>query len=347
MREAITCVGGLLLYLMLSCSNATRRPIVRSDPAVASENAWILGFDIGGTKIAVVAGTAVGTILERRAYEHTREVGFEPSWKAMTSLADAIIAERGRPVAIGVSIGGPLDRDRGVILSPPNLAGWSNISLKDRLADRFGVPVYIEHDAKAGAVAEWLFGAARGSRNVVFLTFGTGLGSGLILDGRLYRGTVDGAGEVGHWRMAPRGPVAYGKAGSWEAFSSGGGLPRLARYLYPERLWPTDLTAETLVHLTRAGDPQAAKVVRTSATWLGRGIAYLVDLLDPEVVVLGSLAVRAGDLFLPTARRVVRRECAVRDRDCRIVAAGLGEQIGDVASLCAAIYQGHLDEAAQ
>jgi len=142
--------------------------------------------------------------------------------------------------------------------------------------------------------------------------------------------------------MTRRGPAAYGKTGSWEALSSGAGLPRLARQMYPDGGWPTDLTAEALVGLARSGNPQAARVIKVSADWLGRGIAQLVDLLNPEVVVLGSLAVRAGDLFLPTVRRVVARECTVRNRECRIVASELGAQAGDIAALCAAIHHGRL-----
>ena len=142
--------------------------------------------------------------------------------------------------------------------------------------------------------------------------------------------------------MAARGPEAYGKTGSWEGFSSGAGLPRLARHLFPGRLWPEPLTAETLVLLAREGEPAAARVVQESATWLGRGVALLVDLLDPEVVVLGSLAVRAGDLLLPVVRAVVLEEAIGRGTVCQTVASELGEQIGDVAALSAAIYHGRL-----
>jgi glucokinase len=310
--------------------------------AVDAPGEWILGFDVGGTKTAVVAGTSGGEVLDRRTRASEAEAGFEPMWVAMTALADELIAARGRPAAIGVSIGGPLDSERGVVYSPPNLPGWDAVPLADRLRERFGVPALVEHDAKAGALAEWLFGAARGCRNVVYLTFGTGLGAGLILDGRLYRGRGDNAGEVGHWRMSRRGPEAYGKVGSWEAFASGGGLPGLARHLCPDHAWPDGMTARQLVSLAREGDPAAVRVVRASAMWLGRGVAFLVDLLDPDIVVLGSLAVRAGDLFLPTVRSVVARECIERTRECPIVSSELGERSGDLAALCAAIYRRQL-----
>jgi glucokinase len=117
--------------------------------------------------------------------------------------------------------------------------------------------------------------------------------------------------------------------------------------MYPREAWPEDLSAETLIGLARASDPRATRVIRTSATWLGRGIAQLLDLLNPEVVVLGSLAVRAGDLYLSTVRGVVARESLPRNRECRIVASGLGDRAGDVAALCAAIYHGRLGPAAR
>jgi glucokinase len=299
---------------------------------------WILGLDIGGTKTAVVAGTRAGEVLESRVHAMSATATFEQSWDAIRRLADDIILERGRPGIIGVSIGGPLDTHNGVVLSPPNLPGWDAIPLRTMCEAHFGVRTHVEHDARTGALAEWMFGAARGARHVAFLTFGTGLGCGLIIDGRLHRGAADSAGEVGHWRMAQRGPTAFGKAGSWEAFASGAGLPRLARHLYPRRAWPADLNAEMLIGLARDGDAVAGRVVEAAAVWLGRGIAYLVDLLDPEIVVLGSLAVRAGDLFLPTASRTVRLETLPRTHGCRIVVAGLGEHLGDVAALSAAIY---------
>ncbi|HEX4211968.1 MAG TPA: ROK family protein [Candidatus Dormibacteraeota bacterium] len=299
---------------------------------------WILGFDVGGTKTAVVAATPAGEILEERAAASDVAGGFESMGRSMLAMAAEMTAARGRPRVAGVSIGGPLDRERGIVNSPPNLPGWDRVPLRDFLSEHLGVPTHVEHDAKAGALAEWLFGAGRGCRNLVFLTFGTGLGAGLILDGRLYAGTMGSAGEVGHWRLAEQGPEAYGKVGSWEALSSGAGLPRLARSLFPDREWPAAMSAETVVGMARAGDAPAVAAVRASSVWLGRGISLLVDLLNPEVVVLGSLAVRAGDLFLPEARRVVERECLAETRDCRIVAAGLGERIGSLAAICAALY---------
>jgi phosphoheptose isomerase len=205
------------------------------------------------------------------------------------------------------------------------------------LVKRYRLPVFIEHDGNAGALAEYYFGAARGTRNALFLTAGTGLGGGMILNGELYRGTTDTAGEVGHIRLADTGPVEYGKAGSWEAFCSGVGMVKLAHNMHPGR-WPADLTTRQLVDMALAGDAHARQVIRKSGEWLGRGLAILIDTLNPEVIVLGSLGGALGDLLLQPARDVVNAECIAPSAEaCRIVSAELGARIGDVAALMAAI----------
>lgn len=307
-----------------------------------TEGEWILGLDIGGTKTAGVAGTADGETFDRQVFASRPERGFQSMWQDIVDTGNQLVQRHGRPTSIGVSIGGPMNHANGIILSPPNLPGWDEIPCRSMLEETFQVPVHVEHDAKTGALAEWLFGAARGRRNVIFLTFGTGLGAGLILDGRLYRGASDNAGDVGHWRIADNGPLVYGKRGSWEGFSSGTGLAALARERFPAR-FDAEVTAQQIIQFARDGDAAARSVIDASATWLGRGIALLVDLLNPDMVVLGSLAVRAGDLFLPTARRIVAEEAqATNVQSCEIVPSALEDRLGDVAALCAAIYHGNL-----
>lgn len=300
---------------------------------------WILGFDIGGTKTAAVAGTVDGEIVDRVVFPSAPGRGFEPMWGDLVAAGRELVARHGKPSGVGASIGGPLDSTRGIIYSPPNLPGWDEIPLKDLLAQAFGIPAEIEHDAKACALAEWLFGAARGKRTIVFLTFGTGLGAGLILDGRLHRGATETAGEVGHWRIAGDGPLVYGKRGSWEGYSSGAGIAGLTAFLFPGCFGDAE-EAAVVIDRARQGDQSALHVVETSARALGHGIALLVDLLNPQMVVLGSLGVRAGDLFLPMARTVLDAEALPRSAAaCEIVPAALGEQIGDVAALCPVIYR--------
>lgn len=303
----------------------------------------ILGLDIGGTKSAVVLGDFSGKIHDHTSFPTLPERGFEIVYGQLCENIETILKKSASgtraPGAISVSIGGPLNIEKGIILSPPNLPGWVDIPLKEMLQDRFSLPVHIEHDGNAGALAEWYFGAAQGAQNVIFLTMGTGFGGGLILNGRLYRGTSSLAGEVGHIRLASRGPVAFGKTGSWEAFCAGSGIARLAAYRFPKRWKKDQITTRELAKLASQGDQDALSVFELSGRFLGKGLAILMDVLNPEIIVIGSLAFRLGDLVLAPARNVLKREALPGAQAvCKIVPAKLGEKLGDVASLCAAIY---------
>ena len=188
----------------------------------------ILGFDIGGTKCAVMTANWDGKEIELLKKDKCQtDHSLTPTQiiDKLIAMADKILD--GKPEAIGISCGGPLDSKKGVIMSPPNLPGWDNVEIVKQLEAHYGVPAHLQNDANACAVAEWKFGAGRGCRNVVFMTFGTGLGAGLILDGKLYSGTNDNAGELGHIRLDKFGPVGFGKTGSFEGFCSGGGLAQL------------------------------------------------------------------------------------------------------------------------
>jgi glucokinase len=304
----------------------------------------IVGVDIGGTKTAVVVGDRRGRILRREQYATQPERGFDPAFAAMSAGVRLALREAGGTVAaISVSVGGPLDVLRGVIKSPPNLPGWTNVPLKDLLAEEFHLPVFVEHDGNAGALAEWYFGAGRGFRNIVFITMGTGFGAGLILDGRLYRGTSDVAGEIGHIRIAEHGPNSYGKKGSLEGFGSGAGIAHLAQMMYP-KLWESATVAD-LYAAYRTGSVEAMAVFDRAALYLGRGLAIVADMLNPERIILGGLGMRLTDALIEPAKRVFAGEVLPEAlRVCEIVPAGLGEAIGDYASLVAALDQGGLLE---
>jgi glucokinase len=303
----------------------------------------ILGLDIGGTKTAVVVGTYEGKVLHRKAFSTSTDRGFEAAFRRIgTNAAQSLRWARQKGIkvhAVSVSIGGPLDIEEGVIYSPPNLPGWDGIHLNDMLEEKFSLPVFIEHDGNAGALAEFFFGAGRGFTNIIFLTLGTGLGAGIILDGKIYRGTNDNAGEVGHIRIARTGPEAYGKKGSWEGYCSGTGMAKLARTMNPRR-WKAGVTAQDIARGARRGDPDALAVVRRSAKFLGQGLAILADILNPEVIILGSLGVRLADILIRPAVEEMKREATPRAFSaCKVVPAALGEGIGDVAALMAAIYR--------
>lgn len=301
----------------------------------------ILAFDVGGSKIGVIEGGYDATIYQRREIPDHVGQPFAQTLAQMQAVGGEVVAAAtaaGRTVrAISVSIGGPLEIERGIILSPPNLPGWDNIPLKDLLSQYFGLPTYVEHDGNAGALAEFLFGAGVGKQNVVFLTLGTGLGAGLILNGKIYRGSSDTAGEVGFIHIADDTPVAYGKAGTWEGVCSGAGLVKLAHWRYPNR-WQADVTPHDLIVDALGGVPEAEALVTEMGEWLGKGVAILVNVLNPEMIVVGTLGTVLGDRLLAPARRMMAEYALpISAARCEIVPATLGSALGNIAALIAAI----------
>lgn len=287
----------------------------------------LLGVDIGGTKCALILAENDGTIVSRRAAA-TTDVETTLNW---ILLGAKELAKTHDILSVGISCGGPLDSGAGVILSPPNLPGWDAVPITGLLTEATGAPAYLCNDANACALAEWKFGAGRGSRNMIFLTFGTGLGAGLILDGRLYEGTNGMAGEAGHIRLAEDGPVGYGKAGSFEGFCSGGGISRLGARMGASG------TARELSERAKAGDGAALAVYRESARKLGLGLSVLIDLFNPERIVIGSVFARSEALFREEMEAVIAKEAlAEAAKVCRVVPAALGDAIGDHAAVAVA-----------
>ena len=308
----------------------------------------MLGFDIGGTKCAVSVGKTVGDglqILDKRVMPTDRSVSPYEMLARLCAAAREMTDDFSR---IGVSCGGPLDAKAGLILSPPNLPGWDEIAVVDYLQRELGGRAYLCNDADACALAEWQYGAGRGSHTMAFLTFGTGLGSGLILGDRLWQGAHGLAGEIGHIRLAPRGPVGYRKKGSFEGFCSGGGIRQLGQAAAREVLARGEvlpycrceaeldtIDARILADHARQGELVAMEVFRTVGRRLGAGLAILADVIDPEVIVIGSIFARCEDLIRPHMEPIFLRESLAGER-CRIVPAALGEQIGDYAALTVA-----------
>ncbi len=313
---------------------------------------YYLGIDIGGTKCAVVRGDSEGTVTDKVRFPTTTP---DETLNNIYTAAIRLITEgqaRGEdPVAIGVSCGSPMDSVRGIIKEPPNLPGWVDVPITDELTRRTGLPAYLCNDANACALAEWYFGAGRGTKNMIFLTFGTGMGAGLILDGRLYAGTTDSAGEIGHVRLADDGPIGFHKAGSCEGFCSGGGIAKMAQRYAVEAIQagcpaaycqtPAELdtvTAKSVADAAYAGDETALRVYRDCGTRLGQALSILVDVINPECIVIGSIFARAGDLLIPTMQAELTREAIPSSLSvCKIVPAALTESVGDLAALTVAV----------
>ena len=310
----------------------------------------MIGFDIGGTKCAVCIGEEIkGELLvkDKRVIPTDHSISPYEMIDKMCSLAEEMTDKID---VIGISCGGPLDSKKGIIMSPPNLPGWDDIKIVEYLKEKYNTNVYLENDANACAVAEWKYGAGKGTENMIFMTFGTGLGAGLILDGKLYRGSNDMAGEAGHIRLNAFGPVGYGKAGSFEGFCSGGGIAQLGRMYAQEKLQMgksvsycnsiselDSITAKTIAECAYKGEQDAIEIYETCGKMLGKGLSILIDILNPERIVLGSIFQRSESLLRPKMQEVLEKECLGYSlKACSVVPAELGDNIGDYAALAVA-----------
>ncbi len=310
---------------------------------------YYVGLDIGGTKCAAVSGEVGDDVrIDDKTYFLTK--GLAPV--DVLSRFDAFIEEKrkNRQIdGIGISCGGPLDSKRGVIMKPPSLPLWDGIKIVEHFEKKYGIRTFLQNDANACAVAEWKFGAGKGCDDMIFLTFGTGFGAGLILGGRLYAGANDNAGEIGHVRLTGRGPIGYNKVGSCEGYCSGSGIARLAAIYakkkkysdsyaqYIKAIGSEDASAKTLAEQARNGNEFCLAVYEKSGEMLGRALSILTDVLNPQKIVIGGVFMRSGDLLMPHAERIMKKECLSYAYDAvEIVPAKLSEAIGDYAALSVA-----------
>lgn len=302
---------------------------------------FVLGIDIGGTNLVVGSVSEDGSRLVALRTEPTiAESGADEVIVRLLGMAHATISETRRVVPdaefLGVGIGspGPLDRTTGVVLLTPNL-GWVNFPLRQRIAEGLGMEAALDNDANCAVLGEWWVGAAREARLAVGLTLGTGIGGGIIIDGRLLHGVADAAGELGHTTIEANGrQCKCGNYGCLEAYASGPAIARRA----VEALGAGDesslharvsgdltaITAQTVYEAAADGDPVALEVVADTARFLGAGVANLLNTFNPDVIVICGGVTRAGDsLFLPLRREVSRRAFRVTVNSCRIVPGDL------------------------
>lgn len=324
---------------------------------------YLIGIDIGGTKCAVNLGKIVPgnpidsfEFVSKKCFMTEANKGPQHVIDQLIAGIHALIEEEGIPAgqlkSIGISCGGPLDHEKGIVKNPPNLYGWDHIPITKLMEEAFHIPSFLQNDANACALAEWKYGAGKECKNIVFLTCGTGMGAGLILNGQLYCGANDMAGEVGHIRLSESGPVGYGKAGSFEGFCSGNGIAQLARMMILEKIQMgecpaicenieqlSSVTAKTVAQAANAGDPLAQQVYEISGHYMGRALSILIDILNPEMIILGSVYERSGCLMAKAMEKVLEKETlAISRKVCRIVPAKLGDRIGDYAALSVALH---------
>ncbi len=284
----------------------------------------VLGLDFGGTKLAAgLVDTATGTLLADARRPTPPDA--EASLAAMLGLAHEVLAAHpAAPEALGVSFGGPVEADGRTVRLSMHIPGWEGQPLAERLERALGLPAAVANDGDAAALAEHRFGAGRGVRNLLYLTVSTGIGGGLVVDGRLYRGERAWAGEIGHMLLKPDGPPCpCGRNGCLEALASGLSIARAMRARCPER---PGATARQVAEAAAAGDPLAQAVWDEAMGWLGAGVASAANLLNPGRVVIGGGLAGAGELLFGP----VRRTLALRALDpaLELAAAELGGAVG-------------------
>lgn len=303
----------------------------------------VLGLDIGGTKLAAGVVEPNGEVRSFLVTPSRPEEGARVTLNRLFDLGNDAVAQAGAPrlTGIGIGCGGPLDPYRGILLRPPHLPDWVDVPIVEWTQDFFGVPAVLDNDATAAAAGEHRFGAGVGTRHMVYLTLSTGVGGGIVIDGKVYRGAAGNGGELGHITVDQYGRFcrSCGRRGCLEAYVSGGSIAERAR----ETLASGDaassltevpqLTAADVHRAALAGDPVATIVWDETVEALGCGLTSIVNLIEPELVVLGGGVTLAGEHLIGPARQAVtRRAMAPAARAVRIVRAALGDRVGVVGA---------------
>ncbi len=313
---------------------------------MAPTERYLLGLDVGGTKLAAVIADESGRILhkERQPTESSR--GPEAIVADLVTMLERVCTQVGiglrDATKLGVSFGGGFDTQAGVAHVAPNLPGWEDFPVRAKLQAALpDIPLVIENDANAAALAEWAFGAGRGKRVVLYLTMGTGIGGGIVADGRIFRGATDFAGEIGHTCLLPEGPTCgCGRRGCLEALCSGPSIARRAAEKIREGMDTGDLgggahpTTEEIVAAARRGNAFALRHLRETAHFMAHGIGTAVTILNPDVVVIGTVATAAGELFFGPLREYLPRFAVPPSLEAvQVVPAQLGDMVGDYAAI--------------
>lgn len=305
----------------------------------------VLSLDIGGTKLAVAVVTRDGRTAGRLVEPTRREEGPDRILARLFEMGHRSIraAGLGEVMAVGISCGGPLDADAGVLIGPLHLPGWVDLPIVSLVEREFGVPAVLENDATAGALGEFRYGAARGTRTMVYLTLSTGIGGGAVVDGRLNRGAAGNGGEFGHLLVRTDGrPCLCGRRGCLEGYASGTSIALRAREAVGSGAISTlaglePIRAEDVVAAARAGDDVASSIWEETLDVLATAVTDLVNVFEPDAIVLGGGVTRAGGaLLLPIRERVGLDAMPPAAEAARILLAGLGDEVCVVGAAAAA-----------
>ena len=286
-----------------------------------SENAddLILGVDLGGSKILTAVVNSRGEMLSSNESTTPATEGHEAviqsivdSSHRVLKQADVAISEL---IAIGVGAPGLSNPETGILFTSPNLPGWRNVPLRDIMQERLDKKTFVINDANAAALGEFCFGAARGTRNFIYVTLSTGIGGGIVIDGKIYSGVIGAAGEVGHMTIDDEGPICNcGSRGCWETLASGTALAKEARHRIKEGVRTSILeyvegdvekvTAQVIHSAAKQGDSLAKELIARTGYYVGVGLANLINIFNPELIVIGGGLSNIGDMLLKSAFKV-------------------------------------------
>lgn len=310
---------------------------------------YVIGVDLGGTKISTAISTIDGEILKQTVVATKAEEGEEAVLERIIGTISEVLVgadiSKDEVEAIGIGSPGPLDAKKGVIITTPNLP-FKNYNVVQPIKDKFGIPVYLDNDANVAAIGEYMFGAGKGTKNIVYFTVSTGVGGGAVLNGQAYRGNTSNALEIGHMTVDANGPRCNcGNIGCLEAIASGTAIGKKGMEAAQTKVETSlknydNITSYEVFVEAKKGDAVAKEIVDNAMNYLGIGVANAISIFDPEMVIIGGGVSKVGDILFDTVRSVVNKRCFKSMADaCKIVPAGLGTDAGVVGAVALAILE--------
>ena len=310
---------------------------------------YVIGVDLGGTKISTAISTIEGNILANVVLPTKAEEGEAAVLGRIVQSIDEVIVGSSTSIdeieAIGIGSPGPLDAKKGIIITTPNLP-FKDYNLVQPLKEKYNIPVYLDNDANAAAIGEYMFGAGKGKNSIVYFTVSTGVGGGAVLDGKVYRGHTSNALEIGHTTVDPNGPRCNcGNLGCLEAMSSGTAIAKKGKEAVSTNVETSlkkhdTVTSYEVFKEAEAGDEVAKDIIDNALTYLGIGVANAIATFDPEMIIIGGGVSKAGDIVFDTVKKVVNKSCfKSMAESCEIVPAGLGSDAGVVGAVALAIIE--------
>lgn len=310
---------------------------------------YVIGIDLGGTKISCALADLEGQVISQNTVPTNAQEGEIPVLNRIIQCVQTVLTNGDITIdkvrAIGIGSPGPLDAKTGVIITTPNLP-FKNFNLVSPLKEKFGVPVYLDNDANVAAIGEFMFGAAKGTENMVYFTVSTGVGGGAVLNGKVYRGNTSNALEIGHMTVLPDGPRCNcGNIGCLEAVASGTAIGKRGKEAVESKVETSlrnyeNVTSYEVFKEAKAGDKVAQDIVDSCLNYLGIGVANAIAIFDPEMVIIGGGVSKVGSVVFDKVQEVVNKRCfKSMAESCKILPAGLGTDAGVIGAVALAIIE--------